>query len=299
MIKPTLLVLAAGMGSRYGGLKQIDPVGPSGETIIDYSIYDALNAGFGKLVFVIRQDISEQFKEIVGARFEKRIPVEYVYQELSKLPEGYSVPEGRSKPWGTAHAILMAAESVKEPFAAINADDFYGSQSYRLLAQHLSLGTSDYAMVGFTLSNTLSEFGTVARGICKVDAEQYLSTVTELTKIAPDGNAAKDTAPDGTITALTGNEPVSMNMWGFTPALFPQLKNHFEAFLKKSGGELKSECYIPSVVNDLVVSGEARVKMLRTNDSWFGVTYREDRHRVVESIRQLIVRGDYPAKLWT
>jgi len=299
MIKPTLLVLAAGMGSRYGGLKQIDPVGPSGETIIDYSIYDALNAGFGKLVFVIRQDISEQFKEIVGARFEKRIPVEYVYQELSKLPEGYSVPEGRSKPWGTAHAILMAAESVKEPFAAINADDFYGSQSYRLLAKHLSSGTSDYAMVGFTLSNTLSEFGTVARGICEVDAEQYLSTVTELTKIAPDGNAAKDTAPDGTITALTGNEPVSMNMWGFTPALFPQLKKHFEAFLKKSGGELKSECYIPSVVNDLVVSGEARVKMLRTNDSWFGVTYREDRPRVVESIRQLIVRGDYPAKLWT
>ena len=205
MIKPTLLVLAAGMGSRYGGLKQIDPVGPSGETIIDYSIYDALNAGFGKLVFVIRQDISEQFKEIVGARFEKRIPVEYVYQELSKLPEGYPVPEGRSKPWGTAHAILMAAESVKEPFAAINADDFYGSQSYRLLAKHLSSGTSDYAMVGFTLSNTLSEFGTVARGICQVDAEQYLSSVTELTKIAPDGNAAKDTAPDGTITALTGN----------------------------------------------------------------------------------------------
>ena len=298
MIKPTLLVLAAGMGSRYGGLKQIDPVGPNGETIIDYSIYDALRAGFGKLVFVIRQDIEAQFKEIVGARFEKRIPVEYVFQEMTKLPPGFSVPDGRTKPWGTTHAILMAADAIHEPFAAINADDFYGAEGYCLLAQHLKSGSPDYAMVGFILRNTLSDFGSVARGVCRVEGDDYLQTVVELTKIERDGTGAKDTSPAGQIIRLTGEEAVSMNMWGFTPDVFPQLKAHFHEFLKKSGNELKSENYIPSTVNDLVVGGKARVKVLRTNDSWFGVTYREDRPRVVESIRQLITRGDYPEKLW-
>ena len=298
MIKPTLLVLAAGMGSRYGGLKQIDPVGPAGETIIDYSIYDAMRAGFGKLVFVIRKDIEAQFREIIGARFEKRIAVEYVFQELDKLPPGCSLPAGRTKPWGTTHAILMAADTIRAPFAAINADDFYGAEAYRLLAQHLTSGTTDYAMVGFILRNTLSKFGSVARGVCRVDENNHLKSVVEMMKIEPDGGGAKNTDAAGQITKLTGEEAVSMNFWGFTPALFPQLKTQFEAFLKKSGNELKSECYIPSTVNDLVIAGQAKVKVLRTNDFWFGVTYREDRPQVVESIRQLIAQGKYPEKLW-
>lgn len=299
MSKPTLLMMAAGMGSRYGGLKQIDPVGPNGETIIDYSVYDAVRAGFGKLVFVIRQDLETQFRELIGARFEKHLPVEYAFQELHKLPPGFGVPAGRTKPWGTSHAILMAADLIREPFAAINADDFYGAESFRLLARHLSSGSPDYAMVGFTLRNTLSDFGSVARGVCQVDANGLLETVTELTRIQREGQGAKDTSATGQITRLTGDEAVSMNMWGFTPALFPQLQHYFEAFLQTSGNELKSECYIPSAVNDLLLAGQARVKVLRTNDSWFGVTYREDRPRVVASIQQLIQQGNYPQQLWT
>jgi dTDP-glucose pyrophosphorylase len=298
MTKPTLLVLAAGMGSRYGGLKQIDPVGPAGETIIDYSIFDAMRAGFGKLVFVIRKDIEQQFRDIIGTRFEKRIAVEYAYQELDKLPPGYALPAGRTKPWGTTHAILMAEGVVKEPFAAINADDFYGQQAYQLIAQHLTSGTTDCAMVGFILRNTLSQHGSVARGVCRVDEKNHLKSVVEMMKIEPDGGGAKDTDAAGQITKLTGEESVSMNFWGFTPALFPLLRTQFDAFLKQSGAELKSECYIPSAVNDLVVTGQAKVKVLRTNDSWFGVTYREDRPQVVESIRQLIAQGKYPEKLW-
>jgi hypothetical protein len=299
MTKPTLLVLAAGMGSRYGGLKQIDPVGPDGETIIDYSIYDALRAGFGKLVFVIRKDIEAPFRETIGARFEQRVPVEYAFQELNKLPPGFSVPAGRTKPWGTTHAILMADGVIKEPFAAINADDFYGQQAYRLLAQHLTSGSADYSMVGFILRNTLSEFGSVARGVSRVDENNFLTSIVEMMKLERDGNGAKNTEADGTILKLTGDEAVSMNFWGFTPALFPQLRGKFTEFLKKSGQEQKSECYIPATVGELVTGGQAKVKVLRTNDSWFGVTYREDRPRVVESIQALIRRGDYPAKLWT
>lgn len=298
MTKPTLLILAAGMGSRYGGLKQIDPVGPGGETIMDYSIYDALRAGFGKIVFVIRRDIEQPFKETIGARFEKRVPVEYVFQELNFLPAGFSVPPGRTKPWGTAHAILMAEYEIKEPFAAINADDFYGAQSYRLLIEHWRAGGPAQAMVGFVLRNTLSEFGSVARGVCRVDENQFLLSVTELTKIEPDGAGAKNTA-DGKVTNLTGDELVSMNLWGFHPAVFALLKAQFAEFLNKKGGDLKSECYIPTAMNDLVAAEEARVKVLRTNDSWFGVTYKEDRPRVVESIRQLVARGSYPEKLWS
>jgi UTP-glucose-1-phosphate uridylyltransferase len=299
MKKPTLLILAAGMGSRYGGLKQIDPVGPGGETIIDYSIYDAMRAGFGKLVFVIRKDIEQAFKETIGARFEKRIAVEYVFQELDKLPPGFSLPAGRTKPWGTTHAILMAEGIINEPFAAINADDFYGRQAYKLLADHLTSGSTDYAMVGFILKNTLSDFGSVARGVSRTDANGCLTSVVEMMKIERDGTAAKNTDAEGKITQLSGEESVSMNFWGFTPALFPQIKTKFIEFLTRSGAELKTECYIPSTVNDLVVAGQSKVKVLRTNDSWFGVTYREDRPMVVESIRKLIARGDYPEKLWT
>lgn len=298
MTKPALLVLAAGMGSRYGGLKQIDPVGPHGETIIDYSIFDAMRAGFGKLVFVIRKDIEQQFREIVGARFEKRIAVEYVFQELDKLPAPYKLPEGRTKPWGTTHAILMAEGVVKENFAAINADDFYGQNAYKVLAQHLNAGSPDYAMVGFILKNTLSDFGTVARGVSRVDANNYLTNIVEMMKIERDGGSAKNTDADGKVTKLSGDEAVSMNFWGFTPALFPQIKVEFEKFLKKSGAEQKSECYIPATVGDLVTSGRAKCKVLRSPDSWFGVTYRDDRPMVVESIRKLIAKGDYPEKLW-
>lgn len=297
-VPPTLLVMAAGMGSRYGGLKQIEAVGPSGETIIDYSIFDAMRAGFGKLVFIIRKDIEQAFKEVVGARFEKRIAVEYVFQDLSKIPAGFSVPAGRTKPWGTTQAILMAADAVKEPFAVINADDFYGAESYQVMSKHLQAGSGDYSMVGFVLRNTLSEFGTVARGVCRVGGDNYLEQVVELTSIAREGDHAKDTASDGTVTMLTGDEPVSMNMFGFTPQIFGKLEQYFTTFLKQNGTDLKKECYIPSTVNEMLVAGEAKVKVLRSNDSWFGVTYREDHAHVVESIQNLVKSGKYPESLW-
>jgi NDP-sugar pyrophosphorylase family protein len=299
MTTPTLLVMAAGMGSRYGGLKQIDPVGPSGETLMDYSIYDAIQAGFGKLVFIIRKDIEDQFKEFIGTRYAKRIPVEYVYQELDKIPAGFSVPEGRTKPWGTTQAILMSTGVIHEPFAVINADDFYGAEGYRALAKHLTSGTPDYAMVGFTLRNTLSDFGSVARGVCRVNRDNYLEYIEELTKVEHDGDGAKNTDPAGIVTKLTGNEAVSMNMWGFTPAVFGLLEENFKQFLEQSGSELKSESYIPNTVGALVSSGKARVKVLPTNDSWFGVTYREDHATVVESISRLVKAGTYPQRLWS
>ncbi len=291
--------MAAGMGSRYGGLKQIDPVGPNGETIIDYSIYDAMRAGFGKLVFIIRKDIEEPFKETVGARFEKRIPVEYAYQELDKIPAGFSIPEGRTKPWGTTQAVLMAEDLIKEPFAVINADDFYGAEAYRVLSQHLQSGSPDYSMVGFVLRNTLSEFGSVARGVCQVDGSGYLTGVQELTNIVPDGGGAKNTDPAGKVTQLSGDEPVSMNFWGFTPAVFPQFRQVFHRFLERSGAELKSESFVPTAVNELLGQNAAKVKVLRSRDPWFGVTYREDRPRVVDSIGKLIASGAYPKNLWS
>ncbi|HET6205994.1 MAG TPA: sugar phosphate nucleotidyltransferase [Terracidiphilus sp.] len=299
MTKPTLLVMAAGMGSRYGGLKQIDPVGPSGETLMDYSIFDALRAGFAKVVFVIRKDIEQAFKETIGAKFEKRVPVQYVFQELSGIPPGFKVPEGRTKPWGTTQAVLVAEGVVNEPFAVINADDFYGAEGYRVLAEHLESGSPDYAMVGFVLRNTLSDFGSVARGVSRADSGNYLETVAELTSVERDGNGAKNTDPAGNVTSLTGDELVSMNMWGFNPQIFPQLRERFRAFLEHSGNELKSEHYVPAAVNELVSSGKARVKVLRTNDAWFGVTYREDRPRVVDSIAALVQKGKYPDRLWT
>ncbi|HZF00824.1 MAG TPA: NTP transferase domain-containing protein [Methylomirabilota bacterium] len=299
MTKPTLLVLAAGMGSRYGGLKQIDPVGPNGETIIDYSIYDAQRAGFGKVVFVIRRDIEALFKEIIGARFEKKIPVEYVFQELDKVPSGFSVPPARKKPWGTGQAILMAADVIHEPFAAINADDFYGANSFRVLAEQLQSSNTDCAMVGFILRNTLSEHGSVARGICRLNTEKFLESVTEITGIEKDGGGAKYTDSTGILHRLGGGEIVSMNIWGFTPTLFGHLRAQFAEFLKRHGAEEKSEFYIPAAVNELVATKRERVKVLRTPDPWFGVTYREDRPAVIAGIRKLIARGDCPETLWT
>ncbi len=298
MSKPTLLVMAAGMGSRYGGLKQLDPMGPSGETLMDYSIFDALRAGFGRVVYVIRKDIETPFKETIGVKFEKRIPVDYVYQELDKIPSGFKVPEGRTKPWGTTQAVLMAEDAIHEPFAVINADDFYGEEGYRVLAQHLTSGSPDYAMVGFVLRNTLSDFGSVARGVSRADQNGYLQSVVELTKVEREGNGAKNTDPEGKVTQLSGNELVSMNMWGFLPSIFPLLRERFRAFLEQSGNDLKSEHYVPTAVNELVSSGQARVKVLSTNDAWFGVTYREDRSRVVDSIAALVKKGKYPEKLW-
>jgi NDP-sugar pyrophosphorylase family protein len=298
MTAPTLLVLAAGMGSRYGGLKQLDPVGPAGETIMDYSIFDARRAGFGKVVFVIRKEIEESFKETIGSRYDKRVHVEYVFQETSKLIPGVSLPEGRSKPWGTTHAILMAANAIHEPFGVINADDFYGASSYWLLAEHLQSGRADYAMVGFVLRNTLSEFGTVARGVCHVSDDGYLKDITELKSIEREGARITNIDAEGHETELTGSEIVSMNMWGFTPAVFPQLREHFQHFLKRYGEDLKAECYLPSSVNTLIQTGRVRVKVLRSCDAWFGVTYREDHPRVVQSVKRLIEEGIYPPRLW-
>jgi NDP-sugar pyrophosphorylase family protein len=298
MTSPALLVLAAGMGNRYGGLKQIDPVGPGGETIIDYSIYDALRAGFRKLVFVIRKDIELQFKEVVGARVERHVPIEYVFQELGMLPPEFSVPAGRTKPWGTVHAILTAANAINGPFAVINADDYYGPGGYRALAQHLQAGTTDYAMVGFVLRNTLSDFGAVSRGVCQISNDDFLQEVIELTNIEGDGAHARNSDAAGRINRLTGDEVVSMNMWGFTPQIFEQIREHFHKFLEVNISDVQSESYLPNLINELVHAGEARVKVFHTNDSWAGVTYREDHARVVETIGRRIENGIYPKRLW-
>ena len=299
MISPTLLVLAAGMGSRYGGLKQIDSVGPSGETIVDYSIYDALRAGFAKVVFVIRKDIEQSFRMTVGARFERHLDVEYVFQELDKLPPGFFVPAGRTKPWGTLHAVWAAADTVNEPFAIINADDFYGAESYRSLARYLQSDPLNYAMVGFILRNTLSDFGPVSRGVCQVDGDDFLQGIVELTNIVRDDAHAMNTDATGRVTKLSGDEVVSMNMWGFRPHIFEQLRDMFQEFVGRSGSDLSSESYLPSAVNELVLAGGAHVKVLRTNDLWCGITYREDHPRVVERISQLTRDGFYPKRLWS
>jgi dTDP-glucose pyrophosphorylase len=298
MTKNPLLILAAGMGSRYGGLKQMDPVGPGGETIIDYSVHDAMRAGFNELVFVIRRDIEKTFREIVGSRFEKQIAVQYVLQELDCLPSGFARSLSRTKPWGTGHAILMAAEAIRDPFGVINADDFYGADSFQLLAAQLQSGNSDYAMTGFVLRNTLSEFGGVARGICQTSGG-FLEKVKEVSGIEKQGQGAKYKNGTEEMHALTGDEIVSMNMWGFNPTLFDHLREQMTEFLKTKGSDDKAEFYIPSVVNTLICSGKKRVKVSPTRSSWFGVTYREDRPFVAEGIRRLVVNGDYPERLWS
>jgi dTDP-glucose pyrophosphorylase len=286
------------MGSRYGGLKQLDPVGPNQETIIDYSVFDATRAGFDKLVFVIRRDIEADFKEAVGRRFETRVEVRYVFQELGALPAGFTVPSRRQKPWGTAHAILAAAESVEEPFVVINADDFYGEESYRLLSGQLDRQDGNAAMAGFVLRNTLSEFGAVARGLCDVSEDGFLRGVTEVVGIEKNGEGARFVDEAGEAHRLTGDEAVSMNMWGFNPDLFGHLERHFTNFLRAEGEAPKSEFYIPTVVNRLIQEGHSRVRVLPTGAAWFGVTYREDRSRVIAGIRQLIDQGHYPEQLW-
>jgi UTP-glucose-1-phosphate uridylyltransferase len=300
-MKPTLLVLAAGMGSRYGGLKQIDPMGPSGETILDYSVFDAIRAGFGKVVFIIRPDFEKDFRERIAAKFAGRIDVGFAFQTIEQLPAGFSVPAGREKPWGTTHAILCARDAVDTPFAVINADDFYGRDSYAKLGHYLAALSHDstaYAMVGFTLKNTLSEHGTVARGVCQTNAAGNLTDIQELTKIIKLTHGAEHRGDDGKVVALTGEEPVSMNMWGFTPAIFPQLEADFRAFLTTQGSEMKSEAYIPMSVGSLIRANLATCQVLRSDSSWFGVTYREDKPIVQASIAQQVSSGAYPPSLW-
>ncbi|MBI3925444.1 MAG: nucleotidyltransferase [Armatimonadetes bacterium] len=300
MKDPTLLVLAAGMGSRYGGLKQVEPVGPSGEILLEYSVYDALQAGFGKLVFVIRRDLESAFRDTIGRRLEGKLPISYVYQELDLIPPGFSLPEGRVKPWGTGHAVLVAQPEVSDaPFAAINADDFYGRESYRLIAGALLQGRDDELfMVGFQLRNALSDHGTVSRGICRCAPGDLLQSIEEHTRVERSDGGARSHLEDGRTVLLSGDETVSMNMWGFPPSIFGHLERQFRAFLEERGGEAKSELYIPAVVDRLLREHAVRVRVLTSRDAWFGVTYPEDKPHVVEGIRQKIEQGEYPSELW-
>lgn len=299
-MKPTLFVLAAGMGSRYGGLKQIDGLGPNGETIMDYSIYDAIRAGFGKVVFVIRKDFSEDFKEKVSSKYEGILPIEIVYQDVCDLPAGYECPKERVKPWGTNHAVLMAKEVIEEPFAVINADDFYGRNSYEVLAQELQRMNhhqGEYCMVGYRVGNTLSESGSVARGVCEKDANGYLTGVVERTSIQKVNGAIVFEDENGQLIQLEEDAPVSMNMWGFTPDYFEHSEKAFRKFLDTNLHSEKGEFYIPTVVNDLILSDKASCKVLDTTSKWFGVTYASDRQGVVDQIQELVNRGEYPANL--
>lgn len=301
-MKPTLFVLAAGMGSRYGGLKQLDGLGPNGETIMDYSIFDAIRGGFGKIVFVIRKDFEKDFREKILSKYENHIPVELVFQSVDKLPAGFTCPEGRVKPWGTNHAVLMGKEVINEPFAVINADDFYGRDSFAVLGRwlsELSEGAKNrYCMVGFRVGNTLSESGTVARGICSTNDEGCLTTVVERTEIMRvDGKVCyKD--EQGAWVAVDDNTPVSMNMWGFTPDYFKYSEDYFIDFLKNNLDNLKAEYFIPLMVNKLINEGTATVKVLDTTSKWFGVTYAADRQGVVDKIQSLVDAGEYPSKLF-
>lgn len=301
-MKPTLFVLAAGMGSRYGGLKQLDGLGPNGETIMDYSIFDAIRGGFGKIVFVIRKDFEKDFREKILSKYENHIPVELVFQSVDKLPAGFTCPEGRVKPWGTNHAVLMGKEVINEPFAVINADDFYGRDSFAVLGRWLSElpegAKNRYCMVGFRVGNTLSESGTVARGICSTNDEGCLTTVVERTEIMRvDGKVCyKD--EQGVWVAVDDNTPVSMNMWGFTPDYFKYSEDYFIDFLKNNLDNLKAEYFIPLMVNKLINEGTATVKVLDTTSKWFGVTYAADRQGVVDKIQSLVDAGEYPSRLF-
>ena len=305
MKKPILVVMAAGMGSRYGGLKQIDPVGQHGEVIIDYSLFDARRAVFETVVYIIKHEIEKEFKEAIGNRMEKHMEVRYAFQQLDNLPEGYSVPEGRTKPWGTSHAILSAADVIDGPFAVINADDYYGPEAFKVIYDYLSTHQDDavyeYSMVGYLLKNTVTENGHVARGVCVTDSEGYLASVTERTKIATYEGGIHFTEDDGeTWTDVDGDTIVSMNLWGFTESFVREAKARFSKFLDKALVEnpLKGEYFLPSVVSELIGEGKARVKVLHSTDKWYGVTYKEDKPVVVQAIADKTAAGVYPEKLW-
>lgn len=299
-MKPTLFVLAAGMGSRYGGLKQLDGLGPNGETIMDYSVFDAIRGGFGKVVFVIRHDFEADFREKILSKYENHIPVEVVFQSIDDLPEGFTCPEGRTKPWGTSHAVLMGHKAIHEPFAVINADDFYGRESYKILADFLvgASGNGDYCMVGYRVGNTLSDSGTVSRGICETDSDGKLTKVVERTTIEHMGDKIGFTDENGEVQYISATTPVSMNMWGFTPDYFDLSEREFVKFLSAEINTPKSECVIPRIISPLVASGTVSVKVLDTPSVWFGVTYAADRQCVVDKIASLIAKGEYPAKLF-
>ncbi len=301
-MKPTLFVLAAGMGSRYGGLKQLDGLGPNGETIMDYSIFDAIRGGFGKVVFVIRKDFEQDFREKILCKYESKIPVELVFQDINDLPAGFTCPADRAKPWGTNHAVLMGKKVINEPFAVINADDFYGCDSFAVLANFLTSmegKKNEYCMVGYRVGNTLSESGTVARGICETDANGNLTTVVERTEIMRVEGPVSYKDEEGKWVAIEDNTPVSMNMWGFTPDYFQYSEDFFVEFLKKDLNTPKSEFFIPLMVNKLITDGTATVKVLDTTSKWFGVTYAEDRQSVVDKIQALIDAGEYPSHLFS
>ncbi|GAB4406210.1 MAG: nucleotidyltransferase [Bacteroidia bacterium] len=300
-MQPTLLVLAAGVGSRYGGLKQLDQMGPGGETIIDYSVFDARQAGFCKVVFVIRHSIEEHFRSFFDGRFPSDIEVAYVYQELDNLPGSFAVPADRAKPWGTAHAVLVAEEAIQTPFAMINADDYYGPEAYQVMADFLRTvdpASDHYSLVGYAVKNTLSDFGTVSRGVCEVDAAGFLTSVTERTKIArKDGVIYFE--DDGKDHALDDDTIVSMNMFGFTPTVFDYLSQYFADFLRDQGGNPKSEFYIPAAMSRAITEGQADLRVLSSDARWFGITYQEDRPIAVEKFAELARTGAYPLPIWS
>jgi NDP-sugar pyrophosphorylase family protein len=299
-MKPTLLVLAAGMGTRYGGNKQLDEVGPSGETIIDYSIYDAIRAGFGKIVFVIRRDIEDQVKERFVDRLQGKIEVDYVFQEITNLPEGVKVAQDRQKPWGTSHAILVTKDKIKEPFGVINADDYYGVESFSILRDFLvnDKDPNNYCIVGYKLGNTLSDHGHVNRGVCMAGDDGLLRHIVETRQIEKTRDGATAPGPDGKPLHFTGNEIVSMNLWGFKPSCYDFLGKEFRNFINNYGMDLKSELDIPTSVDKFVKNGEITIKILMSNERWFGVTYREDKPFVVECIKKMIRKGVYPARIY-
>lgn len=300
-MNPTLLVLAAGMGSRYGGLKQMDAVGPGGETIMDYSIFDAARAGFGKVVFVIRKDFEQVFRDVFSNRFGSAIAVDFVLQSIDKTPQGYAYNPERTKPWGTNHAVMMGADAIREPFAVINADDFYGKESFEVLANFLKEvdGKKNlYAMVGYRLCNTLSESGAVSRGICEKSSDGLLVSVVERTHIERLGGKPAYKDEKGGFATLDDNAPTSMNMWGFTPEYFQHSEAYFKEFLTENGQNIKSEFFIPYVIDKLIKNSEAKVKVLDTPSRWFGVTYAEDKPAVIMKINELVHKGVYPKNLW-
>lgn len=297
-MKPTLVIMAAGMGSRYGGLKQMDPLGPNGETLLEYSIYDAIQAGFGKVVFVIRKDFETEFKDQVGSKFTDKIDVKYAFQALENLPEGFTVPEGRTKPWGTGQAVLACKGLINEPFCVQNADDFYGTEAYKTIADGFTnLEGTDSCMVGYHLKNTLSPHGFVSRGVCSA-ADGYLSEINERTHIETNADGILQYIENDNATDMTGDEIVSMNFWGFGPEMLQTLEEKFIEFLKAKGGELKSEWYIPDIVTSMMNNGETKIQMLDCDSKWFGVTYPEDRPSVVKALAEMHNNGIYPAGLW-
>lgn len=304
MIKPTLVIMSAGMGSRFGGLKQIEPIGPNGEIIIDYSIYDAINAGFEKVVFIIKKEIEKDFKESVGNRIAKQIKTEYVFQSIDNLPDGFTVPEGRVKPWGTGHAILSCKGIVNEPFVVINADDYYGKESFKLLYDFLVNSQKDdnknnFCMAGFIIENTLTENGYVSRGVCKVDENGNLNEIVERTHIEIVDNKTKYTEDGQNYITIEEGSTVSMNCWGFTPYIIDELDKRFPKFLNDNKENImKAEFFLPFVVDELIKEDKVNVKVLKTPDKWFGVTYKEDKEKVVNAIKKMIEDKKYPEKLW-